>query len=300
MSLRPRSRSLPLGSLALSLWLTAFTLGAAPRAGAQESASEGAAPRDLAAREAFAAGRYQDAVDLFAKLYAEGPHPNYLHNIGRCYQNLGEPDLAIASFREFLRKASALAPETRAQVEGYITEMEQLKEARAEAQTRAAAPVPPPSADAPGLQVAVNELPAPPQAAPVRPADPAPRAPVARGPRERAPWQRPLAFGLLGAGVTSLGLGGFFGVRSLRSYDDAQRDCPSRAGCSAHALAARDDAQREAWISNTTFAAGTVLAVTGTVLLFTWSRKRRATAAEAAPPLSLHAQPRALMLRGTF
>ncbi|HEY5453653.1 MAG TPA: hypothetical protein VIQ54_33095, partial [Polyangia bacterium] len=31
--------------------------------------------RELKAREAFAAQRYQDALDLFAKLYAETLHP---------------------------------------------------------------------------------------------------------------------------------------------------------------------------------------------------------------------------------
>ena len=49
-------------------------------------------PRELKAREDFAAGRYQQALDVFAKLYAETLHPVYLRNIGRCYQNLGDPD----------------------------------------------------------------------------------------------------------------------------------------------------------------------------------------------------------------
>jgi hypothetical protein len=47
-------------------------------------------PRELKAREDFAGGRYQEALDLFARLYAESLHPNYLRNIGRCYQNLGQ------------------------------------------------------------------------------------------------------------------------------------------------------------------------------------------------------------------
>ena len=43
---------------------------------------------ELKAREAFAAGRYEDALNLFAKLYAETLHPVYLRNIGRCHQKL--------------------------------------------------------------------------------------------------------------------------------------------------------------------------------------------------------------------
>jgi hypothetical protein len=95
--------------------------------------------RELQAREAFGAGRYQEALDLFVKLYAEKVHPNYLRNIGRCYQNLGEPDKAISSFREYLRQSKSVRPEERQEVEGYIKEMEDLKQQRA-----AAAATPPP------------------------------------------------------------------------------------------------------------------------------------------------------------
>ena len=63
---------------------------------------------EMKAREAFAAGRYEEALELFAKLYAQTVHPVYLRNIGRCYQNLGDPDKAISAFREYLRKAKAI------------------------------------------------------------------------------------------------------------------------------------------------------------------------------------------------
>lgn len=95
--------------------------------------------REMRAREAFAAGRYQEALDGFVKLYAEKLHPNYLRNIGRCYQNLGDPDKAISSFREYLRKAKAVSSEERKEVDGYIKEMEDLKRQR-----EAAAVAPPP------------------------------------------------------------------------------------------------------------------------------------------------------------
>jgi tetratricopeptide (TPR) repeat protein len=108
--------------------------------------------RELKAREEFAAGRYQEALDLFAKLYAESLHPIFLRNIGRCYQNLGDPDKAVISFRDYLRKHKTIQPDERAEIEGFIVEMEALKsrreaEALREARTGAAAstitPVPP-------------------------------------------------------------------------------------------------------------------------------------------------------------
>ena len=60
---------------------------------------------ELKARTHFAAGEYKQALDIYARLYAETMHPTYLRNIARCHQNLGNADKAISSFREYLRKA---------------------------------------------------------------------------------------------------------------------------------------------------------------------------------------------------
>ena len=98
----------------------------------------------MQAREAFAAGRYQEALDIYVKLYAEKLHPNYLRNIGRCYQNLGDPDKAIGSFREYLRKARNLPPGSAQEIEGYIREMEELKRQRAAAAAAGGAEAGPP------------------------------------------------------------------------------------------------------------------------------------------------------------
>jgi tetratricopeptide (TPR) repeat protein len=98
---------------------------------------------ELEARTHFAAGEYKEALEIYARLYAETMHPTYLRNIARCHQNLGNADKAISSFREYLRKAKDLTPDQRNEIEGYIAEMEQLK------QSRAAAPppvTPPPTA----------------------------------------------------------------------------------------------------------------------------------------------------------
>jgi tetratricopeptide (TPR) repeat protein len=89
--------------------------------------------REMRAREDFAAGRYREALDIYVKLYAEQLHPNYLRNIGRCYQNLEDPEPAISSFREYLRKAKNVTPAEHTEIEGYIAEMEQLKKKRAAA-----------------------------------------------------------------------------------------------------------------------------------------------------------------------
>jgi tetratricopeptide (TPR) repeat protein len=116
-------------------------------------------PREIKAREDFVGGRYQEALDLFAKLYAETLHPNYLRNIGRCYQNLGEPERAISSFRDYLRKGKDISPAEHAEIDGYIAEMEALK------RQRTAASESPPAAEHPAPVVPLpsggNSAPAP-------------------------------------------------------------------------------------------------------------------------------------------
>jgi tetratricopeptide (TPR) repeat protein len=100
--------------------------------------------REIKAREDFAAGRFQEALDIFARLYAESLHPIYLRNIGRCYQGLQNPDRAIATFRDYLRKAKAITPDEKKEIEGFISEMEDLKRQREATAAQPAAPPPSP------------------------------------------------------------------------------------------------------------------------------------------------------------
>ena len=109
--------------------------------------------REVEARADFAAGRYQQAIDLFARLYGETLNPIYLRNIGRCQQNLNQPQAAINAFREYLRKAKGMTADERAEIDGYIKEMEALLASRpaAPAPLPAGAPAsasPPPVASA--------------------------------------------------------------------------------------------------------------------------------------------------------
>lgn len=120
-------------------------------------ASAATDPRELKAREDFAAGRYQQALDLFAKLYAEKLHPIYLRNIGRCYQNLGDPEHAITSFRDYLRNGKSISPDERKEVEGFISEMEELKR-RKESSAGPGAEAPGEGAHPPGVGEPVTPL----------------------------------------------------------------------------------------------------------------------------------------------
>jgi hypothetical protein len=117
--------------LLVALPLAVPTLAAPPA----HAAKGGDGGQEMKAREAFAAGRYDDALDLFAKLYAQTLHPVYLRNIGRCYQKMRQPERALDKFREYLAKDKKLGAEERAEIEGYIKEMEALRDEQAKQST---------------------------------------------------------------------------------------------------------------------------------------------------------------------
>jgi tetratricopeptide (TPR) repeat protein len=172
--------------------------------GALAARPAAAAPdrREVEARADFAAGRYQQAIDLFAQLYGETLNPIYLRNIGRCQQKLRRPQEAIDAFREYLKKAKAMKAEERQEVEGYIAEMERLQQVRpaetvgvgadatatspqANAPTPVA-PLPPAAAPAPATPASV-----PSPSASAAPAAPTVAEPVVPATIESGPTPRP-------------------------------------------------------------------------------------------------------------
>ena len=134
----------PTWRLALPFLLVTLMFGPTltPTSQAAYAAGKHADKREVEARKAFAAGRYQEALDLFSDLYADKLHPTYLRNVGRCYQNLKQPEKAINSFRDYLRQAKDLKDSERTEVNGFIAEMEELQRQQG---TEAAAAAPPPS-----------------------------------------------------------------------------------------------------------------------------------------------------------
>jgi len=176
--------------------------------------------REMRAREAFAAGRYQEALDGFVKLYAEKLHPNYLRNIGRCYQNLGDPDKAISSFREYLRKAKAVGSDERQEVEGYIKEMEELKRQR----EAAATPPPPPQPTVTSPPPPAIEPPRQPTLTLTQP--PPPPEPV----HEEAPVYKKWWFWTLIGGAVVGGLGIAAAAGAFTKTQDASCMAPVKCG----------------------------------------------------------------------
>lgn len=68
--------------------------------------------------------RFEDALKEYETAYLEHPDPVFLFNIGQCYRQLGQHDLAIRSYRNYLRTADN--PPNRADVEDKIKELEAM------------------------------------------------------------------------------------------------------------------------------------------------------------------------------
>jgi hypothetical protein len=163
------------GSVAAALVLSLGGAGSV-RAADKAPTSDADNQLEMKAREAFAASRYDEAIDSFAKLYAKTLNPIYLRNIGRCFQQKREPDAAIDKFRDYLAKTKTgkykTSTDERAEIDGYIKEMEALRDEQAKAAapvqplpapTPAAAPppaLPPPTATTPAATLVAQPAPA--------------------------------------------------------------------------------------------------------------------------------------------
>jgi tetratricopeptide (TPR) repeat protein len=221
---RRPAKCYPAGALA-ALVLIGLLAQAAPGQAAGPKAKES---RELRAREAFAIGHYQEAIDLYGKLYAEKLHPTYLRNIGRCYQKLKEPDKAIDTFRDYLSRAKNLPANEQKEIEGYIAEMEALKERQAAEKAQAAKPpARPTEAAAPAALPPVAPTPK------LQPAQPAPETQlIAEKPAptpESPPFYKRGWFWGVAAGVVAVAVvGGLYagGVFS-KTFDS----CAGRPNC---------------------------------------------------------------------
>jgi tetratricopeptide (TPR) repeat protein len=123
---------------------------------------------------AYAAGRFEEAINTYADLYAEFRDPIYLRNIGRCYQKLKVPDRAISSLEDYLSRATKISPAERDEINGYIREMKELQQAQAQANPA----VPPQGAPPPGATAPPPGAP-PPAAGVVQPLPGGPTQPGA-------------------------------------------------------------------------------------------------------------------------
>jgi serine/threonine-protein kinase len=79
-----------------------------------------------------------------------------------------------------------------------------------------------------------------------------------------------------GVGVVALGVGTYFGLKSIAKANDARNICPKGICNLEQGATAADDAHSAAKIANVSFAIGAVAVATGAVLYFTLPTKHGA------------------------
>ena len=196
------------------------------------------------AKQLYKEGQYEQAAKLFSSLSSD--HPELLvftRNLGACYYYLRRPEPALSNLREYLRRETDITPEDRSEVEGWMAEMEKLRDHLHAPSVAPAAPAsepamgatPPPLAPAmPSYAPAPS---APPQATPV-PVAAAPSPPaISQGPSSAAtppldvtttaqPPARSsntLAWVAGGIGVAGLGAGGVCTGLALSNFSSTEK-----------------------------------------------------------------------------
>ena len=124
-----------------------FLLGISSASGQPQDA------REIRAREDCLTGKVESGVKLLAELFAQTGNANFVYNQARCYEQNGRAEDAINRFREYLRVASGVSAEDRADVDRHIAECRALQ---SEQQRSLAPSAPPPTAPVPASDVATS------------------------------------------------------------------------------------------------------------------------------------------------
>ena len=86
-------------------------------------------------------GRYEEAAKIFVRLSVARPDMLvFVRNIGACYYYLRRNDPALSNLREYLARKKNITADDRAEVEGWIAELEHLRRQAAAPPAPAAAP----------------------------------------------------------------------------------------------------------------------------------------------------------------
>src|SRR4029077_10295518 len=185
------------------------------------------------------------------------------------------PDSAISSFREYLRQGKDVTPAQRAQVEGYIREMEELKKKQADAATPKRAGATDAAEPAPA---AVTVAPAPPPAA-----VPAVATSADAGAGAGPSTVRILGISLAGVGAVGVAIGAVLAFEARSNNNQALGLCQTTV-CDTqdifnHHQSLVNDANRDKTGAIVAFAVGGAVLAGGVVLALTAAPQKREGAA---------------------
>ena len=165
------ARSLRVLLLCVAAFTATLPLAAAPAAAAEMDKNAKADAKT--AMRFYKEGNYEDAAKIFVKLSVAYPNMLvFVRNLGACYYYMRRYEPALSNLRDYEHRKKDIAPDDRAEVAGWIGEMERLRDQAA----AAAAPAPPPGPAVAPVPVP-GATPTAPAASPVVP-EPAASAPA--------------------------------------------------------------------------------------------------------------------------
>ena len=105
-----------------------------------------------------------------------------------------------------------------------------------------------------------------------------------------------------GAGLVSLGVGGFFGLQAQSLNEDSKADghCDAQNQCDATGGEKREDAKSAATVSTIAFVAGGVLTATGVTLFLVGGPKKQEAAAHVVATPAVGRNEAGMIIRGRF
>jgi hypothetical protein len=271
--------------LALPTWPTGHGQALAAGLGAKETT------RAKQARQLYKEGKYEDAAKIFSDLSAERPDVLvFTRNLGACYYYLRRPEPALSNLREYLQRATDLAPDDRAEVERWIVEMERLRDQlTGAASATAAAPAPQAPSPVPPATAQTSPVPASPPSAAMTPDTSVPASggsPLAT-PAGEVQTVPPVAAssgsGLRIAGIAcgavglaAIGTGIYFYTRATSLSDDLT----SSSSPSASDFKSGKNAETLQWVF---YSVGAGAIVTGSVLYYLGWQRGSAAATTVTP-----------------
>jgi hypothetical protein len=299
--------------LIVSLALIVTHVGLESGAGAAGMSKKSTADAKKAT-QLYKQGNYEAASAIFAELSVDNPDmPVFVRNMGACYYYLRRPEPALSNLREYLHKKKDISPEDRAEVEGWIAEMDQLRQrgsALPPPPSPPTAPTPAPAAATPPAPAAVPaatpvispthvDVPATTSQAPANtvpgpampPPELGPAATVAQVPQPAESGNRSsrklAAWAVGGVGVAALLAGGVFSYLALTDFSDVEHKFDSGKESEGKTFATVQ------WIG---YGVGGAAVVTAVILLVT----RRDTPSSAVLVPSVGPSMAGAALSGTF
>ena len=245
--MRARSRLARLGGRAALAGLLVAAAAGAARAQDRDQ-------RELEAKKDCLGGHADKGIELLADLYADTNDPTYIYNQGRCFEQNGRAAEAATRFREYLRKATTVGPDERAQLEKHVGELESENRG-----ATAAAPAPPtvvPAAPAPVVVV---------------------QTPAAETSPERAHHLKILALVTGGVGVLAVGGGVAMGLRASSLSSEVSND----AKTGNYSQSKFDSGERAQTLEIVGYSVGAAALITSAILYYFGAESGRSHEAPA-------------------